>query len=60
MTLDQKIGQVLQVDFGALGHDHITDDNIARNLYLGSLLIGGNGMPDENGNLVDLSGKDDE
>ena len=25
MSLDQKIGQILQVDFGALGHDHITD-----------------------------------
>ena len=59
MTLDQKIGQMLQVDFQAVGHDHITDEQIAINLHLGSLLVGGNGMPDDNGNLVDLSGNEE-
>lgn len=52
MTLDQKIGQTLQVDFGALTSKKGTDEQEAIKLHLGSLLVGGDGMPDANGNMV--------
>lgn len=35
-----------------MNKDDITDPKDATNYYLGSLLIGGNGAPDENGNIV--------
>ena len=46
MSFDQKIGQAMQVDFEAFKHDHITDEKQASDLFLGSLLVGGNGAPD--------------
>lgn len=52
MTLDQKIGQTIQVDFYAMASKNGTASTEAVKLALGSLLVGGNGCPDENGNLV--------
>lgn len=52
MTLEQKIGQTLQVDFGALTSKKGTDEQLAIKLNLGSLLVGGDGMPDDNGNMI--------
>jgi hypothetical protein len=46
MSLDQKIGQCLQVDFNALNTKKGTDETEAIKLHLGSLLIGGDGTPD--------------
>ena len=59
MTLDQKIGQAMQVDFEAFKHDGYTDEKMAANLFLGSVLIGGNGMPNADGNLIDVPGDED-
>lgn len=52
MSLDQKIGQTIQVDFYAMVGKNGTTQTDAVKLALGSLLVGGNGCPDENGNLV--------
>ena len=57
MTLDQKIGQAMQVDFGAFSAKNKTDENEAVKLHLGSLLVGGDGCPDSNGNMVDIPQK---
>jgi hypothetical protein len=46
MSLDQKIGQTLQVDFSAFNTKKGTDEAEAAKLHLGSLLVGGDGMPD--------------
>jgi beta-glucosidase len=60
MTLDQKIGQTMQVDFGAFSAKNRTDENEAVKLHLGSLLVGGDGMPDANGNMVEIPQKEDD
>lgn len=60
MTLDQKIGQIMQVDFGAFSAKNKTDQALAAKLHLGSLLVGGDGMPDDNGNMIDIPDKEDE
>ena len=52
MSLDQKIGQCLQVDFGAFSHKNKTDQNAAIKLHLGSLLVGGDGMPNNDGDMI--------
>lgn len=53
MTLDQKIGQTIQVDFYAITTKKgITDPAEAIKHSFGSLLVGGDGTPDENGNMV--------
>jgi hypothetical protein len=54
MTIDQKIGQTLQVDFSALTGKSGTDQALALKYFLGSVLIAGDGVPDANGNIVDL------
>ena len=54
MTLDQKIGQTLQIDFYSFSKDGVTSPEQAIKLSLGSILVGGNGSPDENGNMIDL------
>lgn len=46
MTIEEKIGQTLQVDFGAITSKKGTDPQEAIKLHLGSLLVGGDGMPD--------------
>ena len=60
MTLDQKIGQTIQVDFYAMHGKNGTSQDDAINLALGSLLIGGNGCPDENGNLINFDNMKEE
>jgi hypothetical protein len=46
MTLDQKIGQTIQVDFYSMVGKNGTSQAEAVKLALGSLLVGGNGCPD--------------
>lgn len=46
MSLDQKIGQTIQVDFYAMVNKNGTSQAEAVKLALGSLLVGGNGCPD--------------
>jgi hypothetical protein len=48
MSLDQKIGQTIQVDFYAMVNKNGTTQTDAVKFALGSLLVGGNGCPDEN------------
>jgi beta-glucosidase len=60
MTFDQKIGQCLQVDFGAFSNKNKTNDQEAVKLHLGSLLVGGDGMPNDNGDLIDIPDKEDQ
>ncbi len=43
MTLDEKIGQMVQVD-----RRYLKNDNDIKQYHLGSLLSGGNGGPDDN------------
>lgn len=52
MTIDQKIGQTIQADFYSFEKKGVTDPSDAIKYHLGSLLVGGNGAPDENGNMV--------
>ena len=52
MTLDQKIGQTIQIDFGAIANSSGMFPEEAAKYFLGSLLVGGNGAPDEDGNLI--------
>lgn len=56
MSLDQKIGQTIQVDFYALTSKAGTSPSDAIKYSLGSVLIGGNGCPDSNGNVIDFDG----
>jgi hypothetical protein len=54
MTPEQKIGQMMQVDFIAFDDKkNGTDPTKAAKLFIGSLLVGGNGVADANGNIVD-------
>lgn len=45
MTIEEKVGQAIQVDFGAFQNDTGFYPEIAAEYYLGSLLVGGNGAP---------------
>jgi beta-glucosidase len=54
MSLDQKIGQTIQLDFYGLANKNGTTDADAIKYSLGSLLVGGNGCPDANGNLINF------
>lgn len=56
MTLDQKLGQILQIDLYAITQKGITDPNEALTLNLGSLLVAGNGAPTPSGNMASLPG----
>ncbi len=55
MTLDQKIGQTIQLDFYGLTKRNHTSDADAVKYAIGSILVGGDGCPDKNGNRVDFS-----
>jgi len=46
MSLDQKIGQTIQVDFYSMVGKNGTTSADAIKFALGSLLVGGNGCPD--------------
>lgn len=52
MSLDQKIGQTIQLDFYGLTTKSGTSNADAIKYALGSILVGGNGCPDSNGNCV--------
>ena len=54
MNLQQKIGQTIQVSFDALTGKNGTTSADAIKYALGSVLVGGNGCPDENGNMIAL------
>jgi hypothetical protein len=54
MTIDQKIGQTIQADFQTLTGKTGTDQSLALKYNLGSVLISGDGVPDANGNIVEL------
>lgn len=55
MTLDQKIGQTIQLDFYGLTKRNHTSDADAVKYAIGSILVGGDGCPDQNGNRVDFT-----
>lgn len=54
MTLDEKIGQTIQADFIQITNKNGTDPALALKYHMGSLLIAGDGVPDANGNVVEL------
>ncbi len=61
MTLDQKIGQTIQLDFYGITGKNGTTSADAIKFSLGSLLVGGNGCPDSNGDLIYFDGlKEDQ
>ena len=61
MNVDQKIGQTIQLDFYGLTGKTGTTSAEAIKFSLGSLLVGGNGCPDANGNMVFFDGlKEDQ
>jgi hypothetical protein len=60
MTLDQKLGQTIQLDLYSVTGKNGTDATLASKLHLGSVLIGGNGAPDANGNLVTIPDMDEQ
>jgi hypothetical protein len=55
MSLDQKIGQTIQLDFYGLTKRNHTSDTDAVKYAIGSILVGGDGCPDKNGNRVDFT-----
>lgn len=59
MSLDQKIGQTIQVDFYSITNRGNTDPAQAIKFHFGSLLVGGNGAPDENGNMITMPPMDE-
>ena len=59
MTVDQKIGQTVQLDFYSVTTKNGTEPILASKWHLGSLLIGGNGAPDANGNLITIPDMDE-
>jgi len=59
MSVDQKIGQTIQLDFGAVSSKNGTDPVVASKMHLGSLLVSGNGVPDANGNILPLPENDE-
>ena len=59
MSVEQKVGQMLQVDFQGFNDDSGTNPSKSERLFIGSLLIGGNGVADANGNVIDPGGSDE-
>jgi beta-glucosidase len=54
MTWEQKFGQMIQADFNLVTRANKTDAALAQEYLLGSLLVGGDGVPDKDGNLIDV------
>lgn len=54
MTLEQKIGQTIQADIQGITEKESTNPQEAADLFLGSLLVGGNAAPTTDGNLAKL------
>ena len=59
MTLQQKVGQTIQVSFGALVDKAGTDPSLATKYFLGSVLANGDDAVDSNGNVVVIPDKED-
>ena len=59
MTLDQKIGQTIQADFYSIASKNHTDLNLVTKHHFGSLLVGGDGCPDESGNMFIFNNQDE-
>lgn len=55
MTIDQKIGQTIQLTFDGITEKQITNPQEALTYALGSLLVGGNGAPTSDGNMAKLA-----
>jgi beta-glucosidase len=51
MSLEQKLGQMSQPDIGLITKSGKTNEDAITKYFLGSLLIGGDGCPDNNGDL---------
>lgn len=55
MTLEQKIGQTIQLTFEGITEKQVTDPAQALKFALGSLLIGGDGAPSSDGNIAKMA-----
>lgn len=51
MTLGQKIGQMTQIDLDSITDNSQTDFSYISDNFLGSILVGGNGVPSDDGNV---------
>lgn len=60
MSLEEKVGQTIQAEFGCVTSKGNTDPSAALKYYLGSVLINGDNVPDANGNLITIPDKDDQ
>ena len=61
MSIDQKIGQTIQVDFYSITtNKNVTEPAEAAKYFLGSLLVGGDAAVNEAGNLIDLPDQDEK
>lgn len=56
MTLDQKIGQTIQLDFYAMTSVNGTMGSEAVKYNLGSILMGAIGCPNDDGNCILFDG----
>jgi hypothetical protein len=58
MTIDQLIGQMVQLTFGGITNEEkeTTNPEEAVTLALGSLLVEGNEAPTDNGNIAKIPG----
>lgn len=54
MTLEQKIGQTIQITFEGITVKNVTDPSFVEKFQLGSLLVGGNDAPTDDGNVAKL------
>jgi beta-glucosidase len=59
MTFEQKVGQMTQADIGSLNVDGFTDPSLVQKWHLGSVLVGGDSCPDDNGNILTTISADD-
>lgn len=55
MSLEQKIGQTIQLTFEGITQKTTTQPSEALKYYLGSLLVNGGGAPTTDGNLAKLN-----
>lgn len=61
MSLDQKIGQTIQADFYSITTSrNVTEASEAAKYHFGSLLVGGDGAPNAEGNIVNIPDNDEK
>lgn len=60
MSLQQKVGQTIQAEFGCLATKGHIDPSVALKYSLGSVLVNGDNVPDANGDLIPIPDKDDQ